>query len=82
MTWRPPFDECRQCIFFRKNKAQPICKFCGCGEFFEARDPDSAPPSEEKLMRICERMMRDAEGDRTIPLEEEAISAADESDDE
>jgi hypothetical protein len=34
---RPKFDDCRFCVFFLKNRVNPICGSCDSGEFFEEK---------------------------------------------
>ncbi|TDW20427.1 hypothetical protein EV128_12557 [Rhizobium azibense] len=34
---RPKFDDCKSCVFFLKNRRNPICGECDSGEFFEEK---------------------------------------------
>ncbi|WP_276122707.1 hypothetical protein [Pararhizobium qamdonense] len=34
---KPKFDDCKSCVYFLKNRKNPICSPCGAGEFFEEK---------------------------------------------
>jgi hypothetical protein len=34
---RPKFADCKTCVFFLRNRVNPICKECDSGEFYEER---------------------------------------------
>ncbi|MBX4911343.1 hypothetical protein HJA82_28955 [Rhizobium bangladeshense] len=34
---RPKFDDCKSCVFFLRNRVNPVCKQCDSGEFYEQK---------------------------------------------
>jgi hypothetical protein len=47
----PKFDDCRSCVFFLKNRRNPICKSCDAGEFYEEKHTCREKTNDE-LMKL------------------------------